>query len=230
MTRRSPPAETTLEHEVAQRLRELLATHMHARRFSRGEFLWREGDHDGLLVHLRSGRVKTCRTLPTGGSVTLLLFQPGDVFGMLPLLDGGPYPGSAIAMEPVEAEVMARSVFHQVLAADPGLATELVTVLGHRLRQAFDVIRSLSTPGARSRVAAALLDLMPAEARSDGPVEVRLPVSAHEFAAALGLAPETWSRAVSSLVRRKILRRKGTGVLEILDATALEGATHHPER
>ncbi len=228
MTRTSPVPDASLEREVAGRLRDLLGAHMHVRHFAKGEFLWREGDRSGLLVSLRSGRVKTCRKLPTGGSVTLLLFLPGDVFGLLPLLDGGPYPASAIAMEPVEAEVMPRSVFHQVLAADPALATELVTVLGHRLRQAFDVIRSLSTPGARSRVAAALLELV-ADGDGGAPTTVRLPVSAREFAAALGLAPETYSRAVSGLVRRKIIRRRGTGVLEVVDPEALERATHQAD-
>lgn len=121
---------------------------------------------------------------------------------------------------------MPRSVFQQALAADQALATELIAMLGHRLRQSFDVIRALSTPGARSRVAAALLGLVPEGQKAVDPVRVRLPVSAGEFAAALGLAPETYSRAVSSLVDSKLIRRSPPGRLEILDLDGLEAATH----
>jgi CRP/FNR family transcriptional regulator len=197
---------------------------MRVRHFGKGECLWREGETPGLLVSIRSGRVKTFRVLPTGGTVTVFLFVPGDVFGFLPLLDGGPYPSSAQAVEPVEADVMSRSAFHQILVAEPALALELVTLLGHRLRQAFDVIRSVSTPGARSRVASALLALVP-DVRPPGVrLRIQLPVSAHEFAGALGMVPETFSRAVSGLTKDKILRRIRPGRLEVLDLAGLEGA------
>jgi len=85
----SPHTAMHPEREVAQQLRERLAPHRRVRRFSKGELLWREGEATGLLVSLRSGRVRTYRALPTGGEVTLFIFLPGDVFGFLPFLDGG---------------------------------------------------------------------------------------------------------------------------------------------
>jgi CRP-like cAMP-binding protein len=223
-----PKGGAPWEQEIGVRLRALLGAHMHARHFGKGECLWREGETPGLLVAIRSGRVKTYRVLPTGGTVTVFIFLPGDVFGFLPLLDGGPYPASAEAVEPVEADVMPRSVFQQILAAEPALAIELVGLLGHRLRQAFDVIRSVSIPGARSRVASALLALVPDPRPPGARTRVRLPVSAHEFAGALGIAPETLSRAISSLARGGVLRRFRPGRLEILDLPALERAARSP--
>ena len=220
MTARNPNAGSELD--VGRQLRSLLGKHMHVRHFGRGQLLWREGETSGLLVALRTGRVKIYRLLPTGRAVTMLIFTPGDVFGFLPFLDGAPYPAYAQAMEPVEAEVMPRSVFHQVLAAEPGLALELVALLGRRLRDAFDVIQAISIPSARSRVAAALLALVPQPA---GPrIRVQLPVSSHEFAEALGMVPETLSRAITGLVARGVLRRGRSGQLEVLDLAGLEHA------
>jgi len=128
------------------------------------------------------------------------------------------------AMDAVEAEVMPRSVFHQVLAAQPALALELITLLGRRLRDTFDVIQAVSTPGARSRLASALLALVP-DAYLAGPrPRVELPVSSHEFAGALGMAPETLSRALSELVGQGLVRRIRSGRLELLDLAGLERA------
>ena len=212
----------TREQDFGGELRRLLGSHMHVRRFTRGQLLWREGETAGLLVALRTGRVKLYRLLPAGRSVTLFIFVPGDVFGFLPFLDGGAYPAFAQAMEPVEAEVMARSTFEQVLRAEPGLALEFVTLIGRRLREAFDVIQSVSTPGARSRLASALVALVPETPTLDGRPHVELPVASHEYAHALGMEPETLSRALSGLVKQGILRRVRPRRLEVLDLPALE--------
>lgn len=223
----SPRVELLREQEIAAELREILQPHMHARHFSKGEILWREGDRSGLLVALRTGRVKAYRRLPTGGTVTLFIFMPGDVFGCLPMLDDDPQGASALALENVEADVMPRSVFHTVLAAEPALARELVGLLSRRLREACDVIEALSTPGARRRLAAALIGLVP-ETDVEEALLLQLPVSAHEFAGALGMAPETFSRAVSDLAAEGIIRRVNPGQLEVVDMAALEDVVRSP--
>jgi CRP-like cAMP-binding protein len=212
------------EHEMAAPLRRLLGGHMNTRHFSRGQLLWREGETTGLLVALRTGRVKIYRVLPTGRSVTVFICRPGDVIGFLPFLDGEPYPANAQAMDAVEAEVMPRSVFHQVLAAEPTLALEMIALLGRRLREAMDTIQSVSTPGARGRLASALLALLP-ETRSPGDrLRLDLPVSAHEYADVLGMAAETLSRAISDLAAQGLIRRVRPGRLEVLDLPGLERA------
>jgi len=199
-----------------------LGDHLRVRHFHRGNLLWREGDSEGMLVVLKTGRVKVYRLLPNGRAVTLYLFGPGDVFGFLPFLDGQGYPAYAQAIDDVEAEVMARSTLLRVLQADPDLAMTLISLLGQRLRTAFDQIRTLSTPGARARVAAALFALLSDTPATTASGEVQLPVTAHEFAGALGLVPETYSRALTTLVQDGILERIGPAHYRILDKAALE--------
>jgi len=223
-----PRVELLREQEIAAELRQLLKPHMHVRHFAKGEILWREGDRTGLLVSLRRGRVKTYRRLPTGGTVTLFIFLPGEVFGCLPLLDDGPQAAAALALDEAEADVMPRSVFHQVLDSEPSIARELVALLSRRLRDACDMIEALSTPGARRRLASALLGMIPEDHPPEQTVRLRLPVSAHEFAGALGMAPETLSRAISDLAGEGIIRRANPGQLEVLDVGALEDTLKAP--
>ncbi len=218
------PSRDPRLQELAREAMDLLRAHVHTRRFRRGALLWREGDTSGLLVALNAGRVKVYRLLPTGRAVTLYLFGPGDVFGFLPFLDGQAYPAHAQALDDVEADVVPRSALLQALAGEPELAATLIALLGRRLRAAFDLVQSLSTPGARGRVAAALVGLLPSgseQATPQGP-EIQLPVSGHEFAAALGLVPETFSRALTALVDDGILARTATGGYQVLDRAALE--------
>lgn len=214
--------------DLARETFELLKPHLNTRHFRKGNLLWREGDTTGMLVSLRSGRVKIYRLLPTGRDATLFLFGPGDLFGFLPFLDGQGYPAYAQAMEDVEADVMARSTLLQVLRSEPELAIKLVGLLGLRLRAAFDLVGSLSIPTARVRVALALHAMVPSSS-TGGRAMIRLPVSNHEFAAALGLVPETFSRALTHLVQDGVLERTGDGRYRVLDPDGLRKATD-PEK
>lgn len=210
--------------ELAREALELLRDHMHVRHFAEGNLLWREGDTSGMLVSLRSGRVKIYRVLPTGGEATLFLFGPGDLFGFLPFLDGQGYPASAKALDDVEADVMARSTLLRVLRAEPELAVKLIGLLGGRLRASFDLIRSLSTTSARVRVAQALLAAVRSSSDASTRPLLRLPVSNQEFAGALGLVPETFSRTLTRLVHDGILERTGAGCYRVLDLEGLKRA------
>jgi CRP/FNR family transcriptional regulator len=209
--------------DTADQVLRILGRHLHTRRFRKGTLLWREGETSGLLVAIRTGRVKIYRLLPTGKAVTVFLFGPGDVFGFLPFLDGGAYPAYAQAIEDVEAEVLPRSVLLQALRADPDLALGLIGLLGQRLRAAMNLIQGLSTPGVQGRVAAALLALL-AEEQPTAPTMLRLPVTAQEFAGAIGIAPETLSRELRRLEDAGVLAREGSGRYRVLSLQGLEQA------
>jgi len=206
---------------LAARTRELLGHWFQERRFARGELLWREGETSGLLVSIRSGHVKVYRLLPIGRAVTLFVFGPGDVFGFLPFLDGEPYPAYAQAIEDVVADVMPRADLVEAVRSNPDVAMTLMSFLGRRLRDAFDRIENQSTPGAVARIASAIHALVTQEATSSTPVVVEFPMSAAEFAGAIGVSPETLSRAVSKLAADGIVHRLGAGRLQILDLATL---------
>lgn len=211
--------------EFAQEAVGLLRDHLHVRHFKRGSHLWREGDDAGMLVCLKKGQVKIYRALPTGRDVTLYILGPGDMFGFLPFLDGQPYPASARAIGDVEADVMGRSTLLQVFKSEPELALAFIGLLGRRLRASFDLILSLSMSGARARLAQALLPIVPPRGSAAGRQVISLPVSAQEFAGAIGIVPETFSRALTSLVQDGILERLGPGRYRVLDLERLEQAS-----
>ena len=212
-----PGARDGLAHEA----RALLAPHSRRRVFASGDLLWREGDDAGMLVAIETGRVKIYRVLPNGNAVTLYLFGPDDVFGFMPFLDGRPYPASAQALDEVTAMVVSRTDLQEAFRKDPDVALALVRLLATRLRQAFDRIERSSVPEVLPRVAAALVTLVPGEA-IDGPsLVIDLPVRSSEFAAAIGVAPESLSRAITRLVEAGTLHRLAPRRYQVLDLAAL---------
>ena len=218
------PPDAPAPSEVTGEALAALRPYLRRRRFGAGVVLWQEGAAAGLVVSLERGRVAIYRALANGKEVVLYVFGPREVFGFLPFLDGGPYPASARAVEPVEALVMTRAELLEALRRSPQLALPLFGFLGRRLRDAFGQIERLSVRSALPRVAAMLAALLPPQVAPGGLTVVTLPLPAGELARTAGLTPESLSRAVTELVARGVLRRLGPRRLQVLDPAALRAA------
>ena len=202
---------------------QILEKYLTPRSFRKGQLLWSEGDTDGLLVFLKSGRVKIYRLLPTGKAITLYIFGKGSVFGFMPFFDDAPYPAYAQALDNCEAEVISRSGLRQAVHQDPEVAIVLMKHLARRLRDAFDTIERLQSKGTDPKVASAMLALVEdAPDLSHKPVILTLPISSHEFAQSFGLTPESFSRSITHLVEKGILKRLKRNRFQVLDSEALK--------
>ncbi len=197
-----------------------LDPYLQVRRYRAGQVLWTEGEVSGRLVLIEKGRVKAVRVLPDGSSVLLYVFSVGDIFGFLPFVDGGPYPATAIAVDDVEARVMSRSTLRQAIQADHQVAMVLLGALGKRLRQAFGRLGDQAQRSSVARVAAALCLLLPAGATA-AILTVDVPTPIHDFAADVGMTPETFSRGVTGLVEAGVLHRLSSPRLQVLDTRRL---------
>jgi len=219
---RPKPSHPPSTNELSSKVRSLLGPFLRPHKFLAGTQLWREGDEAGLLVCIDSGRVRVHRGQGEK-QVTLYLFGPGDTFGFMPFLDGRPYPAGALALTEVEALVMPRTELAAAFRRDPGVALALVELLATRLREAFVRIERSATPEVLPRVAAALAALL-AEREGTGLAVIELPVTARELAAALDVVPESFSRAVTALVKSGVLHRLGPRRFQVLDAARLRQA------
>lgn len=171
------------------------------------------------MVLIELGSVRVFRTVQDGREVPLYLFRPGDLFGFMPLLDGSPYPASAVCVEDVSARVLGRAELERLLNERPELSRVLLAALSRRLRSAFAQIELLTTRGAVARVAATLTALIPADAPR--PLVVSLPVSGQELAESLGLTPPTLSRALGELESCGTIHKLGSRRYQVLDEQAL---------
>ena len=202
----------------------LLDPYLHERTWPRDHVLWNEGDGNGRLLVIESGRVKIVRVNPVGKSILLFVFGPGDVFGFLPFIDGEPYPATAVTMDDVRARVMSRARLREALRDDPDLGLRLLAVLGVRLRDAMARVEELTGGDALTRTAAVLVSLLPAGGGRTRMEIVHVPSPAYLLASQIGLTPETFSRALGRLRRAGVLHRLGSGRYQVLDPVRLRNA------
>jgi CRP/FNR family cyclic AMP-dependent transcriptional regulator len=98
-----------------------------------GKVLATEGLPGQEFVVIRAGTVKVTRD-----GAELAELGPGDYFGEISLMDGGPRTATVTAVTPVTIEVVERRDFDSLLETVPGLAQRLMIGLATRLREKTD--------------------------------------------------------------------------------------------
>jgi CRP-like cAMP-binding protein len=95
-----------------------------------GTVITHEGRQEGYFFIIGEGSVRVER----GGRVINTL-GPGDFFGEIALLDGGPRTASAIAETTCRLLTMQHGRFHALLDASPEIRTAVLEAVGGYLRR-----------------------------------------------------------------------------------------------
>jgi CRP-like cAMP-binding protein len=80
------------------------------------------------------GRAKVFRTIVATGRPIARL-GPGEFFGEIALLDGGPRSATVVAEGDVRAIRLMRGAFHKLLRSEPGIALAIMQGLAARVRR-----------------------------------------------------------------------------------------------
>lgn len=192
---------------------EQLSAQIIAHDVAKGEIVTVEGQPADALYIVASGHFKRFKISPQGREQILKLIQPGESFGEVPLLDGGPDPASTQAMEHGVLYLLPRSRFEALVQESPDLALGLIRFLAGRIRHFTDLVEDLSFRHRVDRVAKFVLD------RSAVGDLNRLTQS--DMAAATGTAREVVGRALRELQQRGAIHLEH-GRIAVRDRRLLE--------
>lgn len=186
------------------------------RRFEAGEILFYEGDPaEGLWV-IGAGRVKISKLSPTGREIMLTVIAAPESVAEIPLFDGGPYPATVTAIQPVTAFFLHKEEFRRFCEEHPQVPMKVLAIAGRRLRQLVHLVELITFGSVRQRLAQVLLQA----AGEQGSGSVEVPLTHEEIAARLGTVREVVSRNLARFQAEGFLRVVKRRV-EILDAEAL---------
>src|SRR5512133_1781576 len=99
------------------------------RHFRSGETIVREGQLCGGMHVLLHGKIHLCKTGPHGQMGILAVIDPVMMFNEIALLDGGPNPYTAQAVEDSMTWQISFSAFQQLVQRFPQLGLSLLKVL-----------------------------------------------------------------------------------------------------
>ncbi len=106
-----------------------------------GASIFQTGQPGDSLYIVRRGEVEIFFTNDTGNRILLETARPGDFFGEISLLDGGPRTASAVVTTDVELLVVDRGDLDAFLQKRPAAALDLLAATGRRLRESAKLLR-----------------------------------------------------------------------------------------
>lgn len=108
-----------------------IAEHADEIGFRPKETIVEEGQPGGSFYVIVEGEVRVVR-----GTRTIARMGPGEFFGEISLLDGGPRTATVVAETPVLAVRVFKRSFDRVVTHEPGVASKILAEVARRLREA----------------------------------------------------------------------------------------------
>ena len=108
----------------------------HHHSFKKGELIIREGERDGRLFVIISGKVEIIKGLGSQNEKPLGILRPINYFGEMALLDDFIRTASIVAMEDTEILSLDQWNIREEIRKYPSIAIELLQTLSRRIRAA----------------------------------------------------------------------------------------------
>ena len=179
-----------------------LARQVRRRTYERGAAIVLEGERSPELFFVIEGRVKVVKTSPEGREQVLLVLGPGRSFNDVPIFDGGPNPGTVLALEPCVVGAVPAAVVLDLVRRHPEVALAATRVLASRVRAFAARIEDLAFRSVVGRVARLLVDCATDRATLiEGQGGTCRRLTQHDIAAMTGTVREVVQRALKTLER-----------------------------
>lgn len=185
------------------------------RHFRKGQILFVEGEIGSHVYFVLSGQIKMSKTLPDGNEQILDWCGPYDSFAEILLIEDGPYPATAEAIQESQVLVLSNQRIPELLVKHPELGIALVRTLSKRLRLNQEFIRILTSRSTAGILAALLLRLARPAPNPGEWIYVDGTLTNKDLASMIGTSRELVNRSINNWKRQGIVRLH-EGRLEIL--------------
>jgi len=172
------------------------------------------GDPGTSVFFVNGGRVKISRVTRDGKELTLAYRGPGEIFGELCLVDGGPRAEMAEAMENALVTEIPREQFEKLLDSHARMGTRLVKTLCERRRELENTVEKLVFQDVNAKLAELLLSLGDDYGVDDARgTLVAVKITHQEMANLIGSTRETVSLTLSQFKRKKLIATDGRKII-----------------
>lgn len=204
------PVFAKLKEEQLDRL----ASHAEIMKFPKKSIFFSEDKSAQGMHVLLSGQVKLFKISEDGKEQTIFVFGPGEPFCLCSTFSDGKLPANLGALEDSEVLYITPDEFELLVREDPSILLVMMRVMSRRLKEAMDMIDSLSLKQVPSRLMAYFKSR-----HQEG--RVTLDLSYRELAKIIGITPEALSRTLRKMVDDELITMDGPDIL--LTATDKNG-------
>jgi len=197
-----------------------LISYSRVERYRAGREIFAKGSPGQSLMAVLRGSVKISSLSVGGKEVVFAIYNEGEIFGDMSVLDGGERSADATAMTDCELLVLSRRDILPLLERRADLCMILLKVLCHRLRQTSEQVEDVVFRHLESRVAKALLQLVERVGlRALNSPSVELHVSQRELGSMAGGSRESVNKILQNWHRQGLIDiSKGSIIIRNVEA------------
>jgi len=127
-------ANVSLFSMVDRRPLKKIAKNCELLQYGAGQVITTEGDRDGRLFIVHTGRVRIMKNLGTDREVEVATLGPNSYFGEMALIGDFVRTASVVADTDVEVVALGNWNFRELIGKYPSLAVDMMQTLARRLR------------------------------------------------------------------------------------------------
>ena len=183
--------------------------------YKKKDTVFNEYSNPNGLYFIKKGKVKVSKINPDGKEFITGLYNEGEFFGYLALLEGSNYNDNAVVIEEAEICLISRDDFFSLIHSSREVANKFIEILTNHLSEKEDQLLKLAYNSVRKRVAEALVQLQiryqKAKAES-----FSMNISREDLGNLAGTSTESAIRTLSDFKDEHLVEIKG-GNITILD-------------
>jgi CRP/FNR family cyclic AMP-dependent transcriptional regulator len=185
------------------------------------EYIFTPDEPSNQIYMLKSGRVRISRLSETGKHFTLVILEPGDIFGESALFDDEPRRNFAEALDDAEICMIDRREFEKVAMNNPSVSLKIAQIVENRLIEAQEQIENLVFYDVQTRLARLLLKLADIHGeRVENGVQIGIKLTHEDIASLIGSTRETTSKILNEFKANAWIDVKKRQII-LLDQKAL---------
>ncbi|MEX0961136.1 MAG: fumarate/nitrate reduction transcriptional regulator Fnr [Burkholderiales bacterium] len=176
-----------------------------SRKLPKGSYLYRAGDEFSALYAVRTGYLKSTRTLEDGREQVTGFLMAGDLVGLCGI-GSSRHVCNAIALETSEVFAIPFERLEELSREVPSLQRHFHRLMSREISREQKLMMMLGSMSAEERLAAFLLDISQQHmVRGFSPTEFHLRMTRDDIGSYLGLQLETVSRVISKFKKAGIV-------------------------
>jgi len=186
----------------------------------KGGAIFEEGENLHGVFCVRKGHTKLSKLSPNGKDQIVKIAKKGDILGQRSIITQEKTNLSAIALDDTEVCFIPKNLIQNYISNNPDFTKNLLLTMAQDLKEADNVIVTISQKAVKQRIAEALLYLQTNFGEDeDGFLIVNL--SREDLSNIVGTATESCIRILSEFKKKKLIATEGKRI-KLLDINTLK--------
>jgi len=181
-----------------------LRQNRHTNYYKKKQEIYTEGNLPSRLFYINKGKVKTYKRNRDGKELILRLYNEGDFFGYIPLLEGTTYTEYAEALEACELAVIPRHEFEELFNSNPQVMKKIIAMLTKNLSEQEDHLLAMAYNSLRKKVADTLLAINE-KYNPQKKEDFEINMDRENLASIAGVAKESFIRILGELKDEQVI-------------------------